>query len=215
MGKWKGSTTVEAAIIMPIFLVMLVTMLMFAMFVYEKAAMRSVCNRVSAEAAAIWERGEDYMISYYANGSAPPAETQEKVHIYQIYANFFSSAINLGHQSKSDIVSAQLAKEIARHSFLLTESDVVVKAAATNVFIHKSLTVQAEATYDLPFYTNTSKVSAESVIQGQTELIRTVDLAADLLLDGPLSGLKNSYSGMIEKLKQLLGKVKYTPEQQG
>ena len=47
--QWRGSATVEAAIIMPIFLILLVVMLMFAIFFYEKAAMRSVCNEVEAE----------------------------------------------------------------------------------------------------------------------------------------------------------------------
>lgn len=205
-GSWQGSTTVEAAIIMPIFMVMLVTMLMFAMFVYEKAAMRSVCNHVAAEGAAIWQRGTQYMRAYYINGGPPPEGGQGKVHIYHIYANYFANLIDTGKGEKVRLLQKHLAEEIARHSFILTESEVQAKVELDSVIIHKRLRVSATARYNLPFYQSVSDVSADCVISGQTELIRTIDFAADML-DGPMAGIKEKYGQVIDKLKQLIEKV--------
>lgn len=207
-GKWRGSATVEAAIIMPVFLVMLVTMLMFAMFVYEKAAMRSVCNHVAAEGAAIWPRGEKYMADYYANGSTPPEEEQEKVYIYDIYASYFRDLADTERNAKIALLKKHVAEEVARHSFILTAGDVQADVELSSVIVHKRLIVRAQADYNLPFYRDRSDVSAECVISGQTELIRTVDFAADML-DGPMRGVKEKYGQLIQKLRELIGKVKY------
>ncbi len=204
--KWSGSATVEAAILMPIFLILLTTMLMFAMFVYEKSAMRSVCNHIAAEGAAIWERGEDYMRLYYQNNGVPQQESQDKVHIYHIYANYFSNLVDVEKGEKEELLRQYAIKEIVRHSFILTEKDVNVQVELSNIIVHKSLTVSAQAEYDLPFYKDKSQVTAICVISGQTELIRTVDLAADLL-DGPMKEIKEKYGAVIDRLKELIQKV--------
>lgn len=205
--QWRGSTTVEAAIIMPVFLILLVTMLMFAMFIYEKAAMRSVCNQVAAEGAAIWQRGTDYMAGYYERSGIPEWDMQGKVHIYQIYADYFSNLVDLDQSKKVELLREHAVQEIARRSFLLTESDVTATVELSSVLIHKRLIVTAEADYQLPFYQNTSQVSAECVISAQTEVVRTIDLAADLL-DGPLAKVKEQYGDMIKKFQDLIGKIK-------
>ncbi len=205
--QWRGSATVEAAIIMPIFLILLVVMLMFAIFVYEKAAMRSVCNEVAAEGAAIWQRGSSYMADYYSNQGQPSQETQDKVHIYSIYASYFSNLIDIEQSKKLELLKEYLTQEVVRHSFILTEKDVETDVQLSSVIIHKKLVVSAKADYNLPFYSDTSDVSAECVISWQTELVRTIDLAADML-DGPMAGIKEKYGKVIEKLQELISKVK-------
>lgn len=209
--KWRGSMTVEAAIIMPIFLVMLVTMLMFAMFIYEKSAMRSVCNQVVAEAAAIWPRGADYMAAYYANGNVLEEEKQEKIYIYRIYADYFSNLLDTEKDRKKEILKKQLAKEIVRHSFILTEEDIQTEVEFSSIIIHKQVIVSAHANYHLPFYSDQSNITAQCVISGQTELVRTVDFAADML-DGPMSKMKEQYGAVIEKLQELISKVRIEKE---
>lgn len=204
--KWHGSTTVQAAIIMPLFLLMLMTMLMFAMFVYEKAAMRSVCNHIADEGAAIWQRGAAYMSEYYANGKSLPPESQGRIHIYNIYANYFKNLVDTEKGGKLQLLQKHAAQEAARHSFILTANDIDIKVELSNVLIHKKLSITLNADYNLPFYQDHCEVSAECVISAQTELIRTIDFAADML-DGPMRGIKEKYGKVIEKLQELIRKV--------
>lgn len=205
--RWSGAVTVETAIIMPLVLILLTMMMMFAMFIYEKVAMRAVCNQITAEGAAIWMRGPDYMRSYYGEG-APALETQERIHIFDIYKEAFLNISDIQGDEKAAILEEAARKRFAAYSLLLSEKDVEVSVELKSIFIHKNLIIDMRAEYNLPFFRADAHVAAENVISGQTEMIRTIDLVADLL-DEPMEGISEKYGDMIDKFTSFIEKLEY------
>lgn len=194
------SITVEAAILMPLLIMLIVLMLMFAMFIYEQAAMRSVCDYIAVEAAKVWPQGQAYMETYFEEGAESASAISETPHIINVYADYVT---NLGGVGKADKIKRleQEGKKRAEAFSLIKNTGFDITISLKNYVLKQKLEVNLKTEYDLLFYKDQLDLTSISVIQDQAEGIRMIDFAADLVsqMEG-VDKVTAKYNECVDKL---------------
>lgn len=195
----RGSATLEMTLMLPMILFIIVIMLFFGMFMYEKVAAQTVLDDVTSRAAANWSTADE---GVYVEKSA-----NDGFAVWDVY----SRILDFKDKARKDNITAEALRRlnlVCLFSDKFEQEDV--ELSCTNVLIYKSLDLTVDRSYTLPFsgFLKALGVSGElhykltgsAIVEDPPELIRTVDLAADIL---EMTKLKKVYTSF----QQALGKL--------
>lgn len=176
----RGSATVELTFVFPIILFILIIMMFFGLFMYEQVAAQAVLDDVVSSAAANWATLE--------SGVYAEKPSSQDFSVWDIY----SRIIDFVGDSRERVIEEEALRRlraIGLFSNTFEEKDVELKC--TNVVVYKTLDLTVNRTYELPFPGFLEmmgiptelhyKLTATAVVQDQAELIRTIDIAGDML----------------------------------
>jgi hypothetical protein len=188
MNSIRGSTTVEAAIIYPLVIMVLLALVFFIVGLYRQVDILTVVNLAAEEGALQIQSG----IS---------AGASSKVPLYTLPS---------ANELKESLKKQGLADTpLLTKGGYLNDSSVVLE----NKFFYKKIIVSVEKSYatGVSFIDSilgsaedgfTVYVKNESVVLDPAEFIRNVDMAADMTDKIPgMSGFKQKYNGLLEKIK--------------
>lgn len=197
--KENGSATVEMSFVFPVILFVIVIMMFFGMFMYEKVAAQSIMDDVLSRAAANWATAED--------GIYTEKSTTDDFSVWKVYSRIID--MNDGDK-KANVKSEALRrlKIVCLFSDNFEDDDVTLDS--TNVIIYKSLELTVDRTYTLPFAGFLRglgvspelhyKLTSTAVVQDAPELIRTIDIAADLLEKTALGDAYKKFQDAMSKV---------------
>ena len=186
----RGSIVLEAAILFPLLISLIMSMLAFALLTYEKIHLRAVADTISMRTAALFSNeiieSEDLTIEQLLRGV--PKGTDPN--IIDIFAGRFNSSFgSLGSQTEANLT--KIAKDMVVDGSILknaSEVEVEVKSSGT---VFKSIEVNIVCEYEYPFaaawrflgYEGNYKiaVTSKAPISDQTELVRLIDLVVDFI----------------------------------
>lgn len=209
--KLQGSLTIEASIIMPIVIFIIITMIYFIFYLHDQAYLKTVANNMSLKASkTILYKGrsiEDGNIDYET------AISKHKVSdIYWRFINSHNDTNTIVNYGKKTIFSTQ-----NNNVFGIKEKDIEISASVTGNILKKKVKINIKAPFHIPFlffnlYLNWGKpiiikVSSKAVIIEPTELIRNMDMITNTaenikILEKPIK----KYYEIIEKIKKTLRK---------
>ena len=195
----KGSATLEMTLMFPMILFIIVIMLFFGMFMYEQVAAQAILDDVVSRAAANWATADE---GVYVENSANAGFT-----VWDVY----SRILDFKDSKKEENIKSEALRRL-KQACLFTDTfeSGDLDLDSTNVIIYKSLDLTVDRTYTLPFagFLRALGVSPElhyrltgsAIVEDPPELIRTVDLAADILEMTKLGTLMTKFQDALGKL---------------
>ncbi|AEV68358.1 TadE/TadG family type IV pilus assembly protein [Acetivibrio clariflavus] len=209
----KGSTTVEAALIIPIIFLSIITLIYVSIFLYEQAYIKSLADRAAERGAAIWKNPEsDMYISLVKLEHFKDNDPYWKV-------------IDYKEKSKKEKVENYIKNSLKQYSILqsgdkkvpMNTTDIQFDVEVKNYLVYKKLTVTVKKNFKLPIGNilsifgigNTVSIQAksEALINDPSEFIRNTDFAIDMgkRIDN-LTG--NNFEKIKDKVNNFLDGIK-------
>ena len=206
----SGSIAVEAAILFPLLLALIFAMISTGFLMYEKTNVRAVADLVALRAAASFNAPEEvYADAELFLGGGYYNDNPGIIKIFIQRIQSLTRAIKPSIEAQIGAIATELVLE---RSLLPDISGVHVNVSTTGTIFRKiQVTITRE--FEFPFAFITSLVgydsvyrissTSQAVISDQTELIRTIDLAMDLI---PLSGeATDKVGGLAQKMEAKIG----------
>lgn len=200
----RGDAVVEAAILLPIMMMIYLGLVLLAMYLPTRAllqrATQYAATALATEQSDTWLRFDDTNMEYYWISS--------KNNLDNVYVALFSSIA-----SKQDGGEAEsIVSYIADKSIQATPGKLEVEYEVTNYVIYKEISLTATKTIPIPIdlsFVSFPKeipitVTSTAVVQNGDEFVRNMDIAVDVA-----KWLDNKYqiSDVFGKVGELFGKV--------
>lgn len=200
----KGDAVVEAAILLPIMMMIYLGLVLLAMYLPTRAllqrATQYAATALATEQSDTWLRFDDKEMKYYWVSS--------KDNLDNVYVSLFSSIA-----SKKDGGEAEsIVSYIADKSIQATPGKLVVEYEVTNYVIYKEISLTATKTIPIPIdlsFVNFPKeipitVTSTAVVQNGDEFVRNMDIAVDV---AKWLGEQFQISDMFSKVGDFFGKI--------
>jgi hypothetical protein len=188
--KNRGSTTVEAAIIIPVIILCIAAVAYMGLLLQQKAVIQSAAESAAEAGALAWSSGTD------VPAAGKPAA--DDIRNPELYRRIFDSK---RENRLCDI--EEYALELAARNELIKPVDITVTAELKDYVVYKKLVVRIGKKYRNPLgglfellgKSETIGISAMAVstVNEPAELIRTTDFILDVekKLENKFPGLKN------------------------
>jgi len=199
----KGSITVEASIVVPIVILSIMALIFIGFLLYQRSLLQVAADTAVEKGAAVWSRHAADM----STGEITSAELKDQGLYWRIYDTDKDSALKKIENYETDLADKRT---------LLHSKDSAVEAYIRDYVIYKRLEVTVENSYHIPLGSFlkifgakdcfTIKVTAYSIIDDPTELIRNTDFIIDIEkeLEDKNPGLKN----LGDKTRGIFGDIK-------
>lgn len=176
----RGSATIEMTLIFPMLLFVIVVMLFFGIYLYEQVAVQAVLDDVTSRAAANWATADQGIYTETSNSSG--------FGVWQVY----SRILDMNESQKKENLCTEALNRLRRVCLIQNTFNMNdIHPDTVNIVVYKSLTLTVTRTYPLPFpgflrgmglptelkYQRTGT----AIVQDAPELIRTMDIAGDIL----------------------------------
>jgi len=198
-----GSMTIELAIIFPMIICVMIVIFYSLMLYYQQVVTRSVVDETLNQVSLIWGRLREGESAQGLLQQGELSGTKEAI--------YWQMGVFDHKQEKKQLIEAHVREQLEK-SQLLTPKSTVVEISFSNYFIFQRVGITAALTYDPPFpfidyfIAGRLRVTSTSLVKEQTEIIRNVDFAGDLLEEFQTTQkLKAQY---FEKMKEAQRKVK-------
>ncbi|TYQ16129.1 UNVERIFIED_CONTAM: TadE-like protein [Acetivibrio alkalicellulosi] len=209
----RGTTTIEASIIVPVVLLTVIALIYMCMLLYQKSHMQSVANYIAANGAAMWENGDKDLVMQLA--------TIEQKNTTKPYWRIF----DIEKRKKENKVNYYGNYYLKNNRLLAPTKEPEIKAELHNQIIYKKLIITINCSYNIPMSgflkvlglksEYVVEVKGESVINEPAEFIRNIDYLAEIgenvagSIDSKTGGKINSIKDEVEStLAKFTGKLK-------
>ncbi len=207
----RGMAVVEAAILLPLCMLMVFAVYYASIFMCQKANMQA-----NLQNALVYYKNTDS--DTYVTANANMAYKRESA---SVGASGSAYGVNQEHLSPYRFFLFSFNKEefesffrsMAGYMFFDTGDNIEITTDTTNIIVYK--TIEAVATQTVRPAVSLAwigfpdeielKVTAKSVVTNGDELIRNIDLAVDLLRDTKLGEIA---SNIVTKVTEVYGKMK-------
>lgn len=200
----RGDAVVEAAILVPIMMMIYLGLVLLAMYLPTRAllqrATQYAATALATEQSDTWLRYDDKGMKYYW--------VTKKDNLDNVYVALFSSISSKKDGGEADSIVSYIAEQ----SIQATPGKLEVEYAVNNYVIYKEISLTATKTIPIPIDLSFVRfpteipvtVTSTAVVQNGDEFVRNMDIAVDVAkwLDA-----KYKISDMFSKVGELFNKA--------
>lgn len=182
----KGSTTIEAALIVPVIFLSIIALIYVSIFLYEQAYVKSLSDRAAQRGAAIWKNPKSDMYLGFVRLS----DFEENDPYWRLF--------DTNKSTKEEKIEQYIKESLKTYSILqsrdkdvpMNTTDIEFSAQVKNYIVYKKLIVTVNKKFKLPIGSalnifgmdNTFVISSksEALIHEPAEFIRSTDFTIDM-----------------------------------
>lgn len=201
----RGDAVVEAAILLPIMMMIYLALVLLAMYLPTRAllqrATQYAATALATEQSDTWLRFDDKEMKYYW--------VSGKDGLDNVYVSLFNSISPKKDGGEAESIISYIADE----SIQATPGELEVEYTVTNYVVYKEISLTATKTIPIPIDLSFIRfpteipvtVTSTAVVQNGDEFVRNMDIAADVAewLDG-----KYNISEMFSKVGEVFSKAR-------
>jgi hypothetical protein len=194
-----GKLTLEAAIILPIIIVVTVMLTYMGAILYQYYLVSSVVNYTAIRASEVWDSGlTGFAAENPFDGSVIGGYIEN--HDLPLYRRL------AGQDSgrKEDQLAAFIVSELEKKA-LFKNTNISAKVQMIDCLLYRKVVAAAEVTVETPVREFAVAASSESIIKDPAELIRNTDFVFDIKKE--IEELIPDGSGGVEKMTELVNGI--------